>query len=276
MTKTKPLTAIVIYAILIVAVFFAVFPIFFVVQASFRPGNQLYSTNLQLWPSDATLDNYRYVLTETQLPRWLWNTLVVGTLTTILTLLVTVAAAYALSRFRFRLRSPLLTSMLALQAFPALLALIPIYLIWNSLGLINTHAGLILCYAAGATVFNVWNLKGYFDTIPVDLEEAGMIDGCSPTQAFFRIMLPLARPALAVTALFGFLAGTGDFFMVDTLIYDQNLWTAPLGIISLQEGFRTPWGYFAAGGLILAIPVTLLFLALQRNFVSGATAGAVK
>jgi arabinogalactan oligomer/maltooligosaccharide transport system permease protein len=276
MTKTKPLTAIVIYAILIVAVFFAVFPIFFVVQASFRPGNQLYSTNLQLWPSDATLDNYRYVLTETQLPRWLWNTLVVGTLTTILTLLVTVAAAYALSRFRFRLRSPLLTSMLALQAFPALLALIPIYLIWNSLGLINTHTGLILCYAAGATVFNVWNLKGYFDTIPVDLEEAGMIDGCSPTQAFFRIMLPLARPALAVTALFGFLAGTGDFFMVDTLIYDQNLWTAPLGIISLQEGFRTPWGYFAAGGLILAIPVTLLFLALQRNFVSGATAGAVK
>jgi arabinogalactan oligomer/maltooligosaccharide transport system permease protein len=276
MNKTKPLTTIVIYAILVLVVFFAVFPIFFVVQASFRPGNQLYSTDLQLWPTDATLANYEYVLTQTQLPLWLWNTIKVGLATMALTLLVTVAAAYALSRFRFRLRSPLLTSMLALQAFPALLALIPIYLIWNTLGLINTHAGLILCYAAGATVFSVWNLKGYFDTIPVDLEEAGMIDGCSPTQAFLRIMLPLARPALAVTALFGFLAGTADFFMVDTLIYDQNLWTAPLGIISLQEGFRTPWGWFAAAGLILAIPVTLLFLALQRNFVSGATAGAVK
>lgn len=276
MTKTKLPTAIVIYAILVLGVFFAIFPIFFVVQAAFRPGNQLYSTNLQLWPTDPTLGNFEYVLTKTQLPLWLWNTLKVGTVTTILTLLVTVAGAYALSRFRFRVRSPLLTGMLALQAFPALLALIPIYLIWNVLGLINTHAGLILAYAAGATVFNVWNLKGYFDTIPVDLEEAGMIDGCSPTQAFFRIMLPLARPALAVTALFGFLAGTGDFFLVDTLIFDQNLWTAPLGIISLQEGFRTPWGWFAAGGLILAIPVTLLFLALQRNFVSGATAGAVK
>ena len=276
MERTKLPTKLGLYAILLIGVFFALFPIYFVLQASLRPGNQLYSTTLQLLPTDATLDNFKFVLTQTDLPLWLFNSIKIGTATTIVTLLITVPAGYALSRFRFRTRGGILTGMLMLNAFPALLAITAFYLLLNVLGLINTHLGLIVVYASGATVFNTINLKGYYDTIPIDLEEAAMIDGCTATQAFVRVMLPLARPQIAVTALFGFLAGFGDFIFAGLVLFDEKLYTAPLGIISLQDGYKTPWGQFAAGAIILSVPVTLLFLYLQRSFVSGLSAGAVK
>src|SRR3972149_145442 len=172
------------YGILILGTFFAVFPIYFVIQASLRPGNQLYSTTLQLFPTDATLANFRYVLTQLPLPIWIWNSVKVAAITSLTALLVTVSAGYALSRFRFRGRSPVLNGMLALQAFPAILALPAFYLILTRLSLLNTHAGLVLIYTCGAIAFNVWNIKGYFDTIPVELEEAALIDGATTNQAF--------------------------------------------------------------------------------------------
>jgi arabinogalactan oligomer/maltooligosaccharide transport system permease protein len=216
------------------------------------------------------------VLTEFPLPLWFWKSLLVSIATTISTLLITVSAGYALSRFKFRGRGGALTTLLALQAFPAALALPALYLILNTLGLLNSHTGLILIYAAGAIAFNVWNLKGYFDTIPIDLEEAATIDGCTPTQAFLLVMLPLARPALAVTALFGFLAGFGDFILANTVLFDEAKYTAPVGIFGLQDGYQNPWGWFAASALIISIPVTIVFLYLQRNLVSGLSAGGVK
>lgn len=264
------------YVLLAIGLIFSIFPIYFVLQAALRPGNTLYSTELQLVPTNATLDNFVYVLTKIPLPLWILNSLKVSVLTTIATLLITVTAAYALSRFKFRGRGGILTSLLALQAFPAALALPAFYLILNSLKLLNNHLGLVLVYAAGAIAFNVWNLKGYFDTIPIDLEEAAMIDGATPTQAFLRIMLPLARPSLAVTALFGFLAGFGDFILANTVLFDEKLYTAPVGIFALQDGYRNPWGWFAASALIISVPVTILFLYLQRNLVSGLAAGGVK
>lgn len=196
--------------------------------------------------------------------------------TTVATLLISVSAGYALSRFKFRGRGSLLTSLLALQAFPAALALPAFYLVLLNLRLLNSHLGLVLIYAAGAIAFNVWNIKGYFDTIPIDLEEAAMIDGATPTQAFLRVMLPLARPVLAVTALFGFLAGFGDFIIATTVLFDPDMYTAPVGIFTLQDGYRNPWGWFAAAALIISLPVTILFLYLQRNLVSGLSAGGVK
>lgn len=264
------------YLLLAIGVVFSIFPIYFVAQAALRPGNSLYSTELQLVPVNATLENFRYVLTELELPLWIWNSLKVAGATTIATLLISVSAGYALSRFKFRLRNPLLTSLLALQAFPAALALPAFYLVLLNLNLLNSHLGLILIYAAGAIAFNVWNIKGYFDTIPIDLEEAAMIDGATPTQAFLRVMLPLARPVLAVTALFGFLAGFGDFIIATTVLFDPSKYTAPVGIFTLQDGYRNPWGWFAASALIISLPVTFLFLYLQRNLVSGLSAGGVK
>ncbi|GAB4210406.1 MAG: ABC transporter permease subunit [Roseiflexaceae bacterium] len=269
-------TMLVQYILLALGLLFSIFPIYFVFQAALRPGNTLYSTELQLIPTNATLDNFVYVLTEIPLLQWIWNSLQVSIMTTIATLVISVSAGYALSRFRFRGRASLLTGLLALQAFPAALALPALYLLLLRLNLLNSHLGLVLVYAAGAIAFNVWNLKGYFDTIPIDLEEAAMIDGATPTQAFLRIMLPLARPSLAVTALFGFLAGFGDFILANTVLFREDLFTAPVGIYSLQDGYRQPWGYFAAASLVISIPVTIVFLYLQRNLVSGLAAGGVK
>jgi arabinogalactan oligomer / maltooligosaccharide transport system permease protein len=216
------------------------------------------------------------VLTQIPLPIWIWNSVKVATLTSIASLIIAVSAGYALSRFRFRGRGGILTLLLVLQAFPAILALPAFYLILLRLNLLNTHAGLILIYACGAIAFNVWNTKGYFDTLPIELEEAAMMDGATPTQAFFRIAIPLARPVLAITALLGFLAGFGDFILANTVLFDEQLYTAPVGIFTLQVGYRNPWGWFAASALLLATPVTILFLYLQRHLVSGLTAGGVK
>jgi arabinogalactan oligomer/maltooligosaccharide transport system permease protein len=276
MRKQSTFSLVVQYIILILGTFFAVFPIYFVIQASLRPGQQLYTTDLQLFPTDATLDNYRYVLFQLPLLVWLRNSITIALSTTLVTLLVTVPAGYALSRFKFRGRGPILTILLALQAFPALLALPAFYLILMRLNLLGTHLGLILIYAAGATAFNIWNLKGYFDTIPIDLAEAAEIDGASPTRAFLMVMLPLARPVLAVTALFGFLSGFGDFILANTVLFNENLYTAPVGIFTLQNGYRNPWGWFAASALIIALPITIVFLYLQRHLVSGLAAGSVK
>lgn len=264
------------YLVLILGVIFAVFPIYFVIQASVRPGNQLYSTNLQLFPTDATLENFRYVLNEIPLPIWIWNSVKVASLTSIAALVIAVSAGYALSRFRFRARGGILTLLLALQAFPTILALPALYLILLRLSLINTHTGLVLIYACGAIAFNVWNTKGYFDTLPFDLEEAAFVDGATPTQAFLHVALPLARPVLAITALLGFLAGFGDFILANTVLFDELMYTAPVGIFTLQVGYRNPWGWFAASALLLATPVTILFVYLQRHLVSGLTAGGVK
>jgi arabinogalactan oligomer / maltooligosaccharide transport system permease protein len=264
------------YFILVLGVIFSVAPIYFVAQAALRPGNQLYSTTLQLVPTNATLDNFRYVLTQIPLPIWMWNSIKVASLTSLASLLVAVSAGYALSRFRFRGRGAILTSLLALQAFPAILALPALYLILLRLNLLNTHAGLVLIYACGAIAFNIWNIKGYFDSLSIELEEAALVDGASPVQVFFYIMLPLARPILAVTALLGFLGGFGDFILANTVLFDEKLYTAPVGIFTLQVGYRNPWGWFASSALLLATPVTLLFLYLQRHLVSGLTAGGVK
>ena len=274
--KQSPAALIFQYAILVLGAIFAVFPIYFVIQASLRPGQQLYTTNLQLIPTDVTLDNFRYVLTQIPLLRWLWNSIVISTATTVTTLLITVPGGYALSRLTFRGRGAVLTTLLALQAFPAALALAAFYLILLRLGLLNSRLGLILIYAAGATAFNIWNIKGYFDTIPIELAESATIDGASTNQAFVLVMLPLARPVLAVTALFGFLAGFSDFVLANTVLFDERLYTAPVGVFGLQNGYRNPWGWFAASALIIAMPITALFLYLQRHLVGGLAAGGVK
>jgi arabinogalactan oligomer/maltooligosaccharide transport system permease protein len=264
------------YAILVLGAFFAVFPIYFVFQASLRPGNQLYTTELQLLPTDATLDNFRYVVTEIPLLLWLWNSFKIAAATTIATLLITVPAAYALSHLSFRGRTTILVGLLALQAFPATLALAAFYLILLRFGLLNSHWGLILIYAAGATAFNIWNIKGSFDTIPQELTEAAIIDGATTIQALVLVMLPLVRPVLVVTALFGFLAGFSDLILANTVLFDERLFTAPVGVFSLQNGYRNPWGWFAACALIISLPITVLFLYLQRHLVSGLAAGGVK
>ena len=265
-----------VHAFLIAMVIFALFPAYFVLQAAFRPGQSLYTLTLSLWPDHPTWDNFTYIWTQIPFPTWLRNSLGVGIGTMLSGLVGSATGAYALARFRFTGKRMTLILLLAIQAFPTVLALVPIYLILKTIGLIGSPFGLMLAYVASALVFSTWNLKGYFDTIPRELDEAALIDGCTVTQAFIRIILPLSLPALAVTALLMFLTAWNEWVMAQTLLLNEDSYTVPVGLWGLQNNYRIPWGYFAAASCIVSIPVVVLFLGLQQYFRSGLTVGSVK
>jgi arabinogalactan oligomer/maltooligosaccharide transport system permease protein len=267
-----------IYAFLIVMAIFALFPVYYVVQASFAGAQNLYSTDLHLLPANFTFANYTYALTQLPLLNWIGNTLFVCGLTTVLGLVCSTTGAYALARFRFAGRRLTLRSLLALQAFPGLLALSAYYLMLNALNLLNNLLGLVLIYAAGALVFCCWNTKSYFDSLPIELEHAAMLDGATPFQAFWRIVLPLATPALAVSALLNFTAGWNEFALANLVLNanaNGNNLTFMLGLYSLQSDFHTPWGIFAAASVVISVPLMLIFLYVQRYFKSGLALGSV-
>jgi arabinogalactan oligomer/maltooligosaccharide transport system permease protein len=228
------------------------------------------------WPAHLSLANFRSLFGDQPFARWLGNSVVVATATTVLGVFLACTAAYAFSRFRFPGRRAGLMSFLVSQMFPGTLTLIPLFIIvvqWLGLG---NLLGLILAYSTISIPFCVWMLKGYFDTIPKDLEESALIDGASQATIFWRIVLPLAKPAVAVTALFSFLTGWNEFIIAATFLNKEELYTAPVGLRFFVGGFTQQWGYFAAGSIVAAIPVVLLFLFLQKYLVSGLTAGAVK
>jgi arabinogalactan oligomer/maltooligosaccharide transport system permease protein len=279
--KRKPTRGVLVlqYIILILGAIFAIYPLWFALLASGRTGDRLYTLNLlgMFLPTEWTFENYRVMLFERPLLTWLRNSIYVASITTIASLIVTTSAAFAFSRFKFYGREFALILLLAIQTFPAVLALVAVAQLLTALGLYGKHEGLILAYTTGTLVFSTWNMKGYFDTIPVELEEAAQIDGCGPIQSFLLIALPLARPALAVTALLGFLAGWGDFIFASVLVPapDSMKLVVP-GLYSLAGSQSVPWGYFAAGGLLIVIPTIIVFLALQRYLESGLTVGGVK
>jgi arabinogalactan oligomer / maltooligosaccharide transport system permease protein len=268
-----------IYVFLAVMTVFALFPIYYVIQASLAGGQNLYTTDLKLLPANPTIDNYIYVFTRLPLLNWIANTFFICAMTTLIGLTFSVSGAYALSRFRLRGREIGLNLLLAIQAFPGLLALTAYYVLLNKLGLLNSLIGLVVIYAGGSLVFGTWNMKGYFDTLPVELEQAALIDGATTTQAFLRVTLPLAAPALAASALFMFIGGWNEYALANLVLNSNatgsNL-TFVLGLFALQGDFRTPWGYFAASSVVISVPLILLFLYAQRFFQSGLTIGSVK
>lgn len=229
------------------------------------------------WPEHFSLSNFRSLFTDQPFARWLLNSVIVATATTLLGVFLACTAAYAFSRFRFPGRRTGLMSFLVSQMFPGTLMLIPLYIIvvqWLGLG--STYTGLVLVYCTIAIPFCVWMMKGYFDTIPKELEESALIDGASQAMIFFRIVLPLAKPAVAVTALFSFMTGWNEFIIAATFMNREDMYTGPVGLRFFVGGFSQQWGYFAAGSIIAAIPVMVLFMFLQKYLVSGLTAGAVK
>lgn len=269
-----------IYAFLVVMVLFALFPVYYVLQASLAGDQNLYTTTLQLLPSKPTFSNFVYAFTHEPLLNWLLNTTIVCGLATLIGVVFAMTGAYALSRFRFRGREASLSFLLALQAFPGLLAITAYYYLLSYTHLLSVPLiGLALIYAAGNLAFATWNIKGYFDTIPVALEQAAMIDGATQWQAFWRILLPLSTPALAASALFMFVGGWNEFalanFVLNANSNGSNL-TFVLGLYGLQGTYTTPWGYFAATAVIISVPLMLLFLYARRYFQSGLTIGGVK
>lgn len=229
------------------------------------------------WPAHLSLRNFTDVWTGQPFGRWLLNSVVVSLMTTALGVFLACTAAYAFSRFRFPGRNQGMLLFLVSQMFPGTLMLIPLFIIivkWLNLG--NTFWGLVIVYATTAIPFCVWMLKGYFDTIPYDIEESAIIDGASAQTIFIRIILPLAKPAIAITALFSFMTAWNEFILASVFMEAESNYTAPVGLRFFVGGFSSQWGFFAAGSIIVSLPVVVLFLYLQKYLVSGLTAGSVK
>lgn len=278
------------HIVLLVVTFLTLYPAFWVVTIAFSgkqslaiadlPSNPSFWDRLRAvtpWPAEFSFSNFTSVMTDQPFATWMINSAIVALATTVLGVFLACTAAYAFSRFRFPGRQMGMMSFLVSQMFPGTLMLIPLYIIlvkWLGLG--STRIALVLVYATTSIPFCVWMLKGYFDTIPRELEEAALMDGASPATIFFRIILPLAKPAVAVTALFSFMTGWNEFILAATFMDKESLYTAPVGLRFFVGGFSQQWGYFAAGSIIVSIPVVVLFMFLQKYLVSGLTAGAVK
>jgi arabinogalactan oligomer / maltooligosaccharide transport system permease protein len=255
--------------------FLTIYPVLWVLKLAFGLDAGL-STSLSLLPSRWTLENFHYLFFECAFARWLLNSAVIAPATAVMGLLLACSAAYAYSRFRFPGRGTGLMSFLVSQMFPGTLTLIPIYLILDWLKLLDKNAGLIFVYSTTSVPFCVWMLKGYFDTIPKELEEAARVDGASSFTIFRRIMLPLARPAIAITGLFSFMSAWNEFILAATIMNSENAYTLPVGLQSFVGQFSSEWGYFAAGAVLVSMPIIALFFLLQKHLVSGLLAGSTK
>lgn len=264
------------YFVLAIFSIIALFPIWQIFNISIRPGNQLLSTTLDLLPANATIGNYTKLFLERDFLHWVWNSFLISLAVTLTGVFFAATAGYGFSRFRFLGKNLGLLTLLTTQMFPATMLLLPMYIMLIHLGLINTFLGIIIVYSATALPFCIWTMKGYYDTIPVSLEEAARIDGCTQFEAFYRIILPLAAPALVITALFSFMTAWSEYIVASQVLQDTALWTLPLGLKSFEATMSTEWGMYGAASLIVMIPVVLLFLGLSRWLVSGLTLGSVK
>ena len=269
--------------VLILGSIFALYPIIIVISASFDPRNTLVGASLI--PPNPSLDNYAKLLDGTQTPILLWlkNSIIVSGLTTLITLTLTTLAAYSLSRFRYYGRRSTLLATLVVQVFPTVVALVAFYILLDQVGKIipwlglNTLGGLILVYCGGALGANAFLMKGYFDTIPHEIDESAKVDGATEWVTFSQIILPLIRPILAVVGIPSFIGTFNDFLLPRVLLRDSQTFTLAVGLTTfLDNGFSQRWGVFAAGALIGVIPITIVFLLLQTQFVSGLAQGAVK
>jgi arabinogalactan oligomer/maltooligosaccharide transport system permease protein len=264
------------HLILVVFALISIFPIWQVLNISLRPGNQLLSTSLELLPANATFQNYVKLFTERDFLVWLGNSAFVSLAVTLSGVVFASMAGYGFSRFRFVGKRAGLLSLLTTQMFPGTMLLLPMYIMLIRLGLINSYLGIVIVYSATALPFCIWTMKGYYDTIPVSLEEAARIDGCTHFSAFYRIILPLAAPALVITALFSFMSAWSEYIVAAQILQDTDLWTLPIGLKSFEASMSTEWGLYGAASIIVMIPVVILFLALSRWLVSGLTLGSVK
>jgi arabinogalactan oligomer / maltooligosaccharide transport system permease protein len=264
------------YLILIIFSVIAVYPILQVVSISLRPSDRLLSTSLAIIPDDWTLNAFRELFTERPFLLWMRNSILIAFVVTSTGVVLAALAGYAFSRFRFRGRNAGLLSLLVTQMFPATMLLLPMYIMLVKLGLINTFLGVIIIYSSTALPFCIWTMKGYYDTISPSLEEAARIDGCSQFNAFYKVVLPLAAPALVIVALFSFMTAWAEYVVAAQVLQDTGLWTLPVGLQTFQANMSSEWGLYAAASLIVSIPVVIMFLALSRFLVSGLTLGSVK
>lgn len=254
----------------------SIYPVLRVISVALRPSDSLLSRSLDFIPPNATFGNVTALFSEEKFVLWLWNSFATTVSVSIVGVVVAATGAYAFSRWRFPGRRPALIFLLTTQMIPAGMMLIPIFVIVSQLKLTNNIIGLMLAYISTAVPFSIWILKGYYDTIPPDLEEAAMVDGCNRLEAFYRVVLPLSTPALSIVFLFNFLAAWSEYLVARVILQGETVQTWPLGLADLIAQFDTDWGKYAAGSVFVTIPVLLLFIWQSKYLISGLTLGSVK
>lgn len=277
MKKQKVIRLTFSYIAIFIALTIVIYPVLWIVGSSFNPGNSLSGSTII--PKNATLAHYKelFDLESSEYLRWYWNTLKICTITMVLSVTMIALMGYTFSRYRFVGRKNGLMTFLILQMIPNFAALIAIYVLAVQTGLINTHLALILLYTGGLLPMNTWLAKGYFDTIPKELDESARIDGAGHFRIFWQIILPLAKPILAVIALFSFITPFADFILAKVILRSEEKYTLAVGLYNLvAKQFGGEFTKFAAGAVLIAVPISLLFLSLQRYLISGLTAGGTK
>lgn len=268
------------HAVLVVAVAFALYPVLWVVSLALG-SHSTPAPRPVPWPEHVSLDNLRGVVMAGSGDRWLFgrqllNSVLVSLATAAVGCLLALPAGYALARFDFVGKQRGTALLLATQMFPAVASAVPLYLLLNALHLLDTRTGLVVCYASTSVPFAIFQLRGAFETIPKDLEEAAMIDGATRLGAFVRVVLPAARPAIAVTFLFAFMSAWNEFILAATILGREEAFTLPVVLSRYVGEHDADWGRFAAGALVVSVPVMALFYLTQRHLVGGLTAGGVK
>jgi arabinogalactan oligomer/maltooligosaccharide transport system permease protein len=264
---------------LVIATIIAIFPVFWIGISSFKPQQEIIGqSELNVWPDNWTWANYENVITNNdyEFLHWFWNSIAIALVTTVVGVFLAATAGYALSRYRFPGYRAALNSFLVTQMFPAAILLVPIYNIVVNLGLLNTKTALILAYSSVAVPFCTWMLKGYFDTIPISLEEAGRIDGLTPFGTFWKIVMPLSLPGIAVTSFYSFITAWNEVAFANVILTDNETYTLPVGLRTYVFQFDQDWELLTAGSMLVTVPAVLMFLVAQRYLVSGLTRGGVK
>ncbi|HUX51352.1 MAG TPA: carbohydrate ABC transporter permease [Spirochaetia bacterium] len=252
-----------------------VFPFVWVVLTSIRPDSELFTKALQLFPKHVTFAKYKSLL-GSQFLRYILNSIFVATTSTFVTIVVSIFAAYSFSRYRFRGKGPLLGVFAFSQLFPFVVLLTPLYIFFYKLHLVNTYVGLIIAYTAITLPFCVYMLLGYFQSVPVSLDEAALIDGCSTSRVIFRIVLPVAWPGIVATAVYVFIQSWNEYLFALTFMTDEQKKTIPVGLANFFGQYTTDWGSVMSASVIATVPTLVFFLFMQKQLVSGLAAGSVK
>ena len=275
MPQSRSTTAVV-YLLVILTLIVLLFPFYWMFVTAVRPGNELLSYPPQFFPGDGSFDAFVKVLRESNIFRWFMNSTIVTVLTILVAVPISSLAGYAMSRFSYRGVQETGYLLLTARMLPASLLIIPLYAIFAQLGLINNFAALVIANTTFIVPFGAWMLKGFFDSIPRDLEDAAMIDGTTAFMALIRVVMPLSLPGLAATTIYCAILTWGEFVFAATLMSGESRWTGPIGIASFNQQYQVQWNEIMAASLIFIVPVILLFAFLERFLVQGIAAGGVK
>lgn len=261
------------HVVMIITVLICILPLIIIISTSFKLPNDVF--DLKLIPSHFTLGNYQYVLGG-DFVTWFLNSLKIGAMTTVVGLALAAPAAYAVSRWQFLGKHGLMLLFLVTQMFPGVLLIVPLYILFAQLNLLDNIFGLVIAYATTALPFSVWMLKNFFDTVPKELDEAASVDGLGPFQTFWRIVLPLTLPGIAVVGFFNFMTAWNEFMMAFTFLQSDGNLTLAVGIQRFVHNFGADWSYLAAAAVLVTIPVLIIFMWAQRYLVTGLTGGSIK